>query len=109
MYKQVQHIVQICRRNRVVLFVLFFITGLLTSIVFIDEIKRTLGTASIAFYSSILFMILGILGFWLSLGELTRIRKISKELWQQKELFRTTLSSISEGLITTGKKARSFI
>lgn len=104
MYKQVQHIVQICRRNRVVLFVLFFITGILTSVVFIDEIKRSLGTASIAFYSSIVFMILGILGFWLSLGELTRIRKISKELWQQKKLFRKTLSSISEGLITTGKK-----
>ena len=59
---------------------------------------------NIAFFSIALSILLIILSFYLLLKEINKVKELSKKLKLQKEHYRTTLSSIGEGLITTGKK-----
>lgn len=89
--------------KRFVLFVLLFSITVLAITIALIEIK-TIPGITIVFYSSVAFALMGALSFWSSLVRMTRMKKISTDLRQQKEFFRTTLSSISEGLITTGKQ-----
>ncbi|MEQ1677314.1 MAG: PAS domain S-box protein [Chitinophagaceae bacterium] len=98
MYKQLQECGKWLKNKGIVLFVLFFSTAII-----LVETRTIPGTTIIAFYSSIVFALLGGLSFWSSQSRVARLKKISNELKQQRELFRTTLSSIAEGLITTGK------
>lgn len=103
MYRQLQHSAKWLTGNRVELFVLIFFVAVLGMAVIFLGIKTIPGTTAIPFYCSIIFALLGVITFGSSFGRIMRLQKISNELRQQKELFRTTLGSISEGLIATGK------
>lgn len=58
---------------------------------------------NVAYISLATALLLIILSFWLLQKENIRTKRISKELEMQKERYRTTLSSMAEGVITTDK------
>lgn len=65
------------------------------------QVKNT--NNNIAYSSLAAALLLIILSFWLLLKENIRTKRISRELEMQKERYRTTLSSMAEGVITTDK------
>ncbi len=58
---------------------------------------------NVAYSSLAAALLLIILSFWLLQRENIRTKRIGKELEMQKERYRTTLSSMAEGVITTDK------
>jgi two-component system sensor histidine kinase UhpB len=69
--------------------------------VFTDKNSRN---NNIAYAGILASMLLIIVVFYLLIKQINRVNKISAELKMQKEHFNVTLNSITEGLITTGKK-----
>lgn len=58
---------------------------------------------NVAYSSLATALLLIILSFWLLMKENIRTKRIGRELEMQKERYRTTLSSMAEGVITTDK------
>jgi len=103
MYRQIQHSAKQLTGNRVELFVLIFFFIVLGMAVMLLDIRTIPGTTAILFYCTIIFALVGVVSLWSSIGRMMKMQTISNELKHQKELFRTTLGCISEGLIATGK------
>jgi len=86
-----------------VLFVFLFSIALLSTSLVLIETNIRLGNNTIAGFLIVSFILLVVFDFWLLLKEITKTKKENKGRAQQKEFFGTSLNSIAEGLITTGK------
>lgn len=104
MHKQSPNIVKWERQSKKVLFVLFLFTVLtVLSIYFTSSIAHK-NISNVFYYAAMIFVaIFGFISFFL-INKIVQAKKIADELLLENELFRTTLGSIGEGLITTGKK-----
>jgi PAS domain S-box-containing protein len=104
MYKQLRYWVKKDSRNKEILTMLLLgIVLVLTTVLYTT--RNTPGMIVILYYAGGAFIILNAIILWSSVARTIRSKMIRTELLQKQDLLKTTLSSITEGVITIDDNA----